>query len=395
MYRPLKPYNDLPRLPIPFDFENRIITKQLIQSVDALSSLNASIKLTPNPNVLLNNLSIAEARDSSQIENIVTTNDHLYKAISLKKKLSQETKEVLNYRDALWKGIESLKKRPLSTNSFVEIVNLINENTSGIRKTPGTTLKNQKKEVIYTPPEGEDVIRDLLKNLEDFIHCDTDGLHPLIKMGILHYQYESIHPFYDGNGRSGRILNILYLLEKKVIDHPSLYLSRYLLKNRDRYYKGLQGVRDHHHWNDWILLMLKAVEETARYNFQQVSQINRMMDDTKILIQQVLKKNIDTDRFTNILYTQPYSRPSHFLKGDIKNIRTVNSYLNKLHQIGLLKKENTVFGSIYLNQSLSHILEQTPFHPNLLNLLNQYECQYALTINEELKKKASHEYKNQ
>ncbi len=371
MYQPLKPYNDLPRLPIPFDFENKIITKQLIQSVEALSSLNASVKLTPNPDVLLNNLSIAEAKDSSQIENIVTTSDGVYKAISLKKKLNQETKEILNYRNALWKGIESLKKRPLSTNSFVEIADLINEHTSGIRKTPGTTLKNQKEEVIYTPPQGEDVIRDLLKNIENFIHYDTDDLHPLIKMGILHYQYESIHPFYDGNGRSGRILNILYFLEKKVIDHPSLYLIRYLLKHRDHYYKGLQGVRNHHHWNDWILFMLKAVEETTIYNCQQISQINRMMDDTKILLHRVLKKNID-----------------------IKNIRTVNSYLNKLHQIGFLKKEKTVFGSIYLNQSLSHILEQKPFHPNLLNLLNQYECKYAPIINEELKKTASHEYEN-
>lgn len=229
------PFNNLPLLPINFNFLNQKIVDQLIRTSNSLSVLSKSLEIIPNHDVFINNLIIDECKSSSEIENIVTTHDDLYKAISLNEKTSHQVKEVLNYRSALYKGLELIKSKPLSTNVFIEIVQEINQNQSGIRNTPGTVLKNNSGKVVYTPPEGEKVIRDLLKNLENYIHA-ADDLHPLLKIGVIHYQFEAIHPFYDGNSRAGRILNILYLVDKGLIPSPILYLSRYILDNKTNYY---------------------------------------------------------------------------------------------------------------------------------------------------------------
>lgn len=379
MYSPLIPYNDLPRLPIEFDFFKKEIIDQLLKSISALSSLNTSIQLAPNPDILLNNLSITEATDSSAIENIVTTSDEIYKALSLDKNISPETKEILNYKKALWKGIEDIKTKTLRTNTFIEIADTINGSNQGIRKLSGTALRNGLNQIIYSPPEGEDVIRHLLGNLEEFIHSE-DELHPLIKMGIIHYQYEAIHPFYDGNGRSGRVLNILYLLEKKQMDHPSLFLSRYILKNRNDYYEGFTKVREKNDWKNWTLYMLKGIEETARYSLQQVIEINQLKETTIKFLRQLIKREINVEKFAHALFLQPYCRPVNLLNDKIKDRKTSLSYLSKLENLGFLKKENTKHGVVFRNKGLINVLRREDLDSEIKKLFENHSIPIPFSL---------------
>ena len=228
MYNPNEPYNDLPLLPPKVELETKKVLKQAIAATRLLAELKGRANEIPNQSMLINAITLQEAKDSSEIENIVTTDDNLYQAFSANTNTTDaQTKEVLRYRQALWEGYNNLDKRPLSTNTFVSIVQTIKENNASIRKTTGTRITSNNK-TIYTPPEGEKVIRDLLKNLEDFIHSEN-GIDDLVRLAIMHYQFEAIHPFPDGNGRTGRVLNILYLVEKGLLDAPILYLSKYIL----------------------------------------------------------------------------------------------------------------------------------------------------------------------
>ncbi|MCY4216947.1 MAG: Fic family protein [Flavobacteriaceae bacterium] len=350
-----------------------------MKSISALSSLNTSIQLAPNPDILLNNLSITEATDSSAIENIVTTSDEIYKALSLDKNISPETKEILNYKKALWKGIEDIKTKTLRTNTFIEIADTINGSNQGIRKLSGTALRNGLNQIIYSPPEGEDVIRHLLGNLEEFIHSE-DELHPLIKMGIIHYQYEAIHPFYDGNGRSGRVLNILYLLEKKQMDHPSLFLSRYILKNRNDYYEGFTKVREKNDWKNWTLYMLKGIEETARYSLQQVIEINQLKETTIKFLRQLIKREINVEKFAHALFLQPYCRPVNLLNDKIKDRKTSLSYLSKLENLGFLKKENTKHGVVFRNKGLINVLRREDLDSEIKKLFENHSIPIPFSL---------------
>ena len=242
------------------------ILEQLTLSSRALAELKGYANTIPNMHILINAVTINEAKDSSAIENIVTTHDDIYKVLTESGYKEENAKEVVDYRNAIWLGYEQIKNDGyINTNTIIKIQGTIEHNNAGIRKLPGTELKNSiTGETIYTPPQSEQEITGYLKNLEDFINNNEDGIDPLIKVCLIHYQFESIHPFYDGNGRTGRILNILYLVLNNLIDSPILYLSKYINKTKQEYYKLFNEVRDNNNFEDWILYILKGMEITSK-----------------------------------------------------------------------------------------------------------------------------------
>ncbi|MBX7064547.1 MAG: Fic family protein, partial [Saprospiraceae bacterium] len=268
------PYNDLPLLPPNADIETKKILRKTILAGRALAQLNGTLKNLPNPTLFLDTIYLQEAKASSEVENIITTNDELYKSLVADRKVENSaTKEVLSYKEALWLGFEQLKKKPfITTNLCINIVQCIKQNTASIRVTPGTTLNNTKGEVIYTPPSGENVIREKLANLEMFINEDVT-IDPLIKMALMHYQFEAIHPFADGNGRTGRILLLLYLKLSGLLDTPAIFLSEYIIKNKADYYKSLRSVTEKNDWENYILYMLDMIEETSARGSERLGKI--------------------------------------------------------------------------------------------------------------------------
>ena len=301
----MTPNNDLKILPPKIDIETVSVLKQLNKSSRALAELKAYSELIPNKEILISSLALQEAKASSEIENIVTTNDSLYKAIAIdEKKIDPSTKEVLNYRTALWRGVELVKEKGfISTNLIIEIQETLENNSGGIRKIPGTALKNAlTDEVIYTPPSGEELIRQLLSNLEEYYNIETD-IDPLIKLAISHYQFEAIHPFYDGNGRTGRILNILYLLKEGLLESPILYLSSYIIKNKGLYYKLLEEVTINEAWEKWVLYILKAIEITSRDTLELAKNIKSLMDITTQEVKNKLPK-IYNKELIEVIFTE-------------------------------------------------------------------------------------------
>jgi len=294
---------------------------------------------------------------SSEIENIVTTNDELYKAFSSDKKVTDpNTKEVLHYQDALWYGYTELKDKPLlTTNLFISLVNIIKENTSGIRKHTGTKIVNSKDEVIYTPPEGEEVIRAKLYNLEKFIDTDEDEIDPLIKMAVIHYQFEAIHPFPDGNGRAGRILNILYLIQKGLIDLPILYLSKYIIEHKNDYYKLLRLVTEEGNWESWILYVLNAIESTAVYTQNKIDAVYKLMHETSEEIKKKLPK-IHTKDLIEIIFQLPYTKIKFIENAGLAGRKTASSYLSTLEEHGFLKSFKVGVERIYINDAFYKLL---------------------------------------
>ena len=266
MFNRDKPYNDLPLLPPNVELENSKILKAAIDANKALAELKGIAKTIPNQAILINTLPLQEAKSSSEIENVLTTNDQLFEALASKSKdTDAQTKEVLRYKEALWEGYNRLKKNNLlTTNLFISIFQKIKKTTAEIRNTPGTKISTSRGEVIYTPPLGEKIIRDKISNLEKFIHNYGDGIDPLIKLAVIHYQFEAIHPFTDGNGRTGRIINILYLLQQELLDLPVIYLSRYIIENKNDYYLFLRLVTEKNEWIFWILYVLNGISVKAK-----------------------------------------------------------------------------------------------------------------------------------
>ena len=258
------PYNHLPLLPPEEDIETKNILRKTISAGRALAQLNGTLINLPNPTLFLDTIYLQEAKASSEVENIITTNDELYKSLVADRKIEHSaTKEVLNYKEALWLGLEQLKTKPfITTNLCIKIVQCIKQNDASIRVTSGTTLSNSLGEIIYTPPSGDQIIREKLANLEKFIN-ENITIDPLIKMAILHYQFEAIHPFSDGNGRTGRILLLLYLKLSGLLDTPAIYLSEYIIKNKVEYYRCLRGVTEKNEWEAYILYMLDMIEVTS------------------------------------------------------------------------------------------------------------------------------------
>ena len=351
------PYNDLPFLPPQAAIENTVILKKTIAASRALSELKGAITNLPNPTLFIDTIHLQEAQASSAIENIVTTQDELFKSsIADKKTDNPAVKEVLHYKDALWYGLEAMKKRPiLSTNLFIKLVQIIKENSAGIRNAPGTQLKNPATgKVVYTPPEGESVIREKLKNLEDFIHS-KDGIDPMVKMAIIHYQFEAIHPFFDGNGRAGRIILLLYLKLIGLLDLPALFLSGYIIKNKNSYYQKLRAVTEKNDWQDFILYMLEILEQTARKDRNRIALIDKLMGEMGFEIQQQLPRIYSKD-LMEVLFRLPYTK-RHFLEtAGLGNLKTVGKYLKELEKADFLKSEQVGKEKLYLNYRLMGIL---------------------------------------
>lgn len=352
------PFNDLPHLPPSSDCETKPILRKTIAANRALAELKSKCRLIPNEFVLLNNLALLEAKASSEIENIFTTHDKLFRADVLNEtQLDPVTKEVTRYRQALWNGVEAIRNRPLNTNSLIEIVQTIKQNTSGIRSTPGTKIATPSGEIIYTPPEGESVIRSLLKNLEDFIHAD-DMIDPLIKMALIHYQFEAIHPFSDGNGRTGRILNIIYLMHVGLLGAPVLFLSGYIIKHRSDYYQRLLNITEVGAWEDWVIYMLDAVEETSIETGNAIDAIEAAIQKAAQLVKEN-EPGIYSRDLIDLIFKHAYCRIDDLVESRLISTRqTASQYLKKLENLGILEHFKMGRGLIYVNKGLIEILKK-------------------------------------
>ncbi len=351
-------YNNLPLLPPKGNLETTNILRKTITASRALANLNGAIINLPNPQLFLDTIHLQEAKASSEIENIITTNDELYQSVVADKKFdSSSAKEVISYKNALWYGLEQLESRPfITTNLCINIMQNIKENTSGIRTTPGTTLSNIKGEVIYTPPEGEDIIREKLSNLEKFINED-DSLDPLIKMALMHYQFEAIHPFSDGNGRTGRILLLLFLKLENLLDFPALYLSEYIIRHKSEYYKGLRLVTEKENWEDWILYMLDMIESTATKGLSRLKEIIDLMQTMSNEIRNKLPKIYSKD-LVEIIFKLPYTKRQNLIDAGFGTPKTVGNYLMTLEAHGFLQSVKVGKEKLYLNFRLMEILER-------------------------------------
>ena len=335
------------------------ILRQLSKTSHSLGELKGIAKTIPNQAMLLNAVVLQEAKDSSEIENIITTQDELYKALASQRNQPAQVKEVINYRKAIFTGFELIKQQGfLRVKDIVTIQKTIVENNAGIRAMPGTVLKNDKTgEIVYTPPQKKDEILDLLNNFLEHFNVNQTDLSPLINLAILHYQFESIHPFYDGNGRTGRILNILYLIINNLLDIPILYLSSYINENKSKYYKYLNQVNKTDQWEDYILYMLKAVEETADYTIKKIDRINNLLERTVEKVKKEAPK-IYRKELVELLFEQPYSK-IEFVVDKLKVERKAASrYLKKLEDTGVLKSEKIGRENLYLNKELIEILKQ-------------------------------------
>ena len=348
----------LKELPLTVDVESKAVLKSLPSAHAALAELKGIASTIPNQIILVNTLGLQEAKDSSAIENIITTHDDLFKSeLNLDSFRSLEAKEVQNYISALKKGFELIKTKGFITNSIIiEIQRELEGNSAGFRKLPGTALKNSSTgEIIYTPPQDISEINKLMINLEKFINdpsmCDYD---PIIKMAIIHYQFESIHPFYDGNGRTGRIINILYLIIEKLQNLPILYLSNYIIQNKSDYYRLLQELRDNENWEEWLLFMIHGIEKTSRETIQLIIQIKELMIEYKHILRDNYK--FYSQDLLNNLFKHPYTK-IEFIVNDLHVSRiTAANYLNRLAEDRILKKERIGTGNYYVNEKLFNLL---------------------------------------
>ena len=348
----------LSMLPPDVNLETVRVLKQLAKSNRALAELKGYADTVPNKNILLNAVMINEAKDSSEIENIITTHDELYKALSQSSGASLEAKEVVNYRSAIWEGYQLvLEKEILTVNMIVRIQSIVEGNQAGIRKLPGTVLINSKtSEVVYKPPSDEREIRNLLSNLEEYINEVDDCVDPLIKLAVIHFQFESIHPFYDGNGRTGRIINIIYLVLRDLLNSPILYLSRYINKNKSEYYRLLQEVRTQQNWEEWILFILKGIEETAKDTLDLVKRINieieTMRNEIKLKLPKIYSKEL-----IDLLFYEFYTKTIYIEKGLSITRKTAVSYLSALEKAGFLVSEKIGKERIYKNKRLYDLVK--------------------------------------
>ena len=347
--------------PLPFekDIESKTVLRKTALAHKALAELKGIVTSIPNQNILIETLTLREARESSAVENIISTFAEVYQGnLFTQQFASPETKEVHLYAKALKAGFELVKKNGLLTNNFIlQIQELVEGNKAGFRKLPGTQLlKDATGEVVYTPPQDHDTIISLMSNLEKFINddsmMDTD---PLVKMAIIHHQFESIHPFYDGNGRTGRIINILYLIQKQLLDLPVLYLSRYIIRHKSDYYRLLQNVRETGEWEEWILYMLDGVEQTANESIVLIGAIKNLMQKYKQIIREQLPKLYSQDLLNN-LFKYPYTKIEYIERDLDVSRNTAIRYLESLVKEKLLVKQKTGRDNFYINKPLFDLL---------------------------------------
>ncbi len=340
------------------EIETKSVLRKISKAHQALAELKGVVEIIPNQTILIDTLSLQEAKDSSAIENIITTHDQLYQSDNNAKSfVSKAAKEVHSYAEALRKGYEKIKQRHLlTTNDILTIQATIVENSAGFRKTPGTTLRNDATgEDIYTPPQHVNDIISLMSSLERFINDDFCNWDPLTKMAVIHHQFESIHPFYDGNGRAGRIINILYLVKQGLLDVPVLYLSRYINQNKMEYYTQLQAVRIDGTWENWLMFMLEGIEQTSIQTTALIRNIRKLMQAHKHLIREKCPKIYSQDLINN-LFRHPYTK-IEFLVSELQIHRnTATKYLNELIALGVLSKHKVGKDLLYLNNELFELL---------------------------------------
>lgn len=342
-------------------FETPVLLKKLASASRKLAELKGAANLLPQQEILINTLSMQEAKDSSEIENIVTTHDELFQAdVSLGKAPSPAAKEVLRYRQALKVGFAEVQEHGLLTANHIQKVQaVLEENHAGFRKVPGTMLKDGAGNTVYTPPQDAGEIVRLMSDLERFANdASLFDADPLIKMALIHHQFESIHPFYDGNGRTGRIINVLYLVKESLLDIPVLYLSRHIVQTKADYYRLLQSVRTEGAWEEWVVYMLTAVEETAVRAMATIQAIQKALMDYKHRIRDQHK--FYSQDLINILFTHPYTK-IEFLERELGVSRlTATSYLEKLAASGFLQKQRIGRSNYFMNPSLVAILTGAP-----------------------------------
>lgn len=361
-FNPAVPYNDLPSLPPTADLESRAVLKACIAARAAVAELKAAGRLIPNQGVLINSIPLLEAQASSEIENIVTTTDQMFLFDGASEgEADPATKEALRYRTALWEGFHALKARPLSTNTAVQICRAIKGVEMDVRSTPGTTLSNDRtREVIYTPPEGEALLRERLANWEQWMHGTLPGsedIDPLVRMAVGHYQFEAIHPFTDGNGRTGRVLNLLYLVEQDLLDIPVLYLSRHILRRRAEYYSGLQSVTTTSSWEQWVLYILQGVAETARWTMDKILAVRTLLEETTARMRRDAA-SVYSRELAELVFVRPYCRIAHITEAGIAKRQTASAYLKQLTDIGILSEHKVGREKIFLNPAFISLLKQ-------------------------------------
>lgn len=354
-------YN-IPNLPLPFDLETKSVLKQLNKANMKLAELRGVAHSIPNEHILISTLTLQEAKDSSEVENIVTTQDDLYKAgLNVKEEIiNASTKEVLNYREAILRGFELVKRNGILTLNMIKDIqaSLVNTN-AGFRSVPGTKLKRNDGVVVYVPPQDSTEIERLMTNLEQFINTTDDDLDPLIKLAVIHHQFESIHPFFDGNGRTGRIINILYLVISERLDLPILYLSRFITHNKGEYYRLIQAIRDNEGvnaelWEEWILFILKGIEETAENTITLINSISALMMTFKSRLRSLLGNKYKHDLLNN-LFRHPYTKIEFVEKDMIVTRKTASKYLDMIVEEGLLTKMKIGKDNYYINDSLVNL----------------------------------------
>ena len=355
-WSPEIPFNELSLLPPAVDLETKAILKSCIKARAALAELKQAAELIPNQGVLINTLPLLEAQASSEIENIVTTTDQLFQFREDDDNADAATKEALRYSRSLLEGFRSLLQRPLTTRTAEEICSQIKGIQMQIRRVPGTALARQTGEIIYTPPMGEDLLRSLLANWERFLHEVTD-LDPFIRMAVAHYQFEAIHPFTDGNGRTGRVLNSLFFISQDLLTLPILYLSRYMIQHKSDYYRLLQDVTRNSNWEDWVLFMLKGVEETSNWTVTKIAAIRKLQVET---VDHVRKSapGIYSHELLNLIFEMPYCRIQNVIERDIAKRETASRYLKELVKIRVLTER--AFGR-----------EKLFVHPKLMAMLTR------------------------
>ena len=365
-WRPELPHNQLPALPPARELESRAVLKACIEARAALAELKQAAELIPNQAMLINTIPLLEAKDSSEIENIVTTTDQLFQYAQSPAQgqdhADPATKEALRYRTALHRGYQSLKDRPLCTATAVDVCRTLKGVDMDIRRTPGTQLINDRTgEVIYTPPEGEARLRDMLANWERFLHNQTE-LDPLIRMAVGHYQFEAIHPFTDGNGRTGRVINILYLIQEELLNLPILYLSRHVIAHKADYYGLLLGVTRDQAWEPWLQFMLQAVAETSKWTTGKIAAIRKLAEHTTEHVRARLPK-IYTRELVDVIFEQPYCRIGNLVDKGIAQRQAASRYLHDLADLGVLRE--MPFGK-----------EKLFIHPKLMQLLSRDNNQF-------------------
>lgn len=358
-------YNALPPLPPLTDIESKAILKQCISARAALAELKQAAELIPNQSMLINTLPVMEAQASSEIENIVTTTDKLFQSVQMEGgETDPATKEALQYRSALFSGFRSLRQRPISTQTAVLVCSEIKGRAMDIRKISGTALRSDTSgKTIYTPPEGESLIRDKLANWERFIH-ESAELDPLIIMAVAHYQFEAIHPFSDGNGRTGRVLNSLLLIESGLLNLPILYLSRYIIRHKSDYYRLLLEVTAGQNWEEWIRYILKGVEDTAVWTVAKIEAIKRLIAATGEHVKHE-SPQIYSRELLDILFEQPYTRIANLEEAGIAKRQTASKYLKELSRIGVLREVSIGRDKLFINYKLMDLLrgDENAFTP--------------------------------